>query len=120
MAAAEPVQKGGDFASAATLKHVVMGEREVESQFSVKRFLASQTFALLAIFALACHEAIAGPASGDNQVRREIIQQSIATYLASGHPCACPYNLARNGSRCGARSATSDQVVRDRSAIHPT
>ena len=32
---------------------------------------------------------------------------SIAAYLATGHPCACPYNLARNGSQCGGRSAYS-------------
>jgi hypothetical protein len=47
----------------------------------------------------------AGPASNDNQIRQQIIQQSIAEYWATGHPCACPYNVARNGSRCGARSA---------------
>jgi hypothetical protein len=38
-----------------------------------------------------------GPLS-DEQVRQSIIQESIAEYKATGHPCACPYDLARNGS----------------------
>ena len=36
----------------------------------------------------------------DEAIKKEIIQQSIQTY--SGN---CPYNTARNGSRCGKRSA---------------
>jgi hypothetical protein len=59
---------------------------------------------LLAIF-------VTGEASGqvvtDAQIRQQIIEESVAAYLASGHPCACPYNSARNGSSCGARSAYS-------------
>ncbi|WP_336955330.1 hypothetical protein [Acinetobacter johnsonii] len=38
----------------------------------------------------------------DEAIKKEIIQQSIQTY--SGN-CPCPYNTARNGSRCGKRSA---------------
>ena len=38
----------------------------------------------------------------DEAIKKEIIQQSIQTY--SGN-CLCPYNTARNGSRCGKRSA---------------
>jgi hypothetical protein len=34
----------------------------------------------------------------DAQIREQIIQESIAAYKATGHPCACPYDLARNGS----------------------
>lgn len=41
----------------------------------------------------------------DAQVARAIIQQSRGEYYATGHPCACPYDSARNGSSCGARSA---------------
>jgi len=41
----------------------------------------------------------------DAQVRDAIIKDSVAAYLATGHPCACPYNVARNGSSCGGRSA---------------
>lgn len=40
----------------------------------------------------------------DAQVRERIVQQSIASYSGS---CPCPYSVARNGSRCGGRSAYS-------------
>jgi hypothetical protein len=43
----------------------------------------------------------------DTEVRVTIVRESVARYQATGHPCACPYNLARNGSQCGARSAYS-------------
>jgi hypothetical protein len=43
----------------------------------------------------------------DTQIRQQIIQESVSAYLATGHPCACPYNSARNGSSCGGRSAYS-------------
>jgi hypothetical protein len=48
------------------------------------------------------------PAFADNNdIRQQIIQSSVNEYLATGHPCACPYNTARNGSSCGGRSAYS-------------
>lgn len=37
-------------------------------------------------------------------IKQKIIQESINNY--SGN-CPCPYNTARNGSRCGKRSAYS-------------
>ncbi len=40
----------------------------------------------------------------DAQIRVVIIRQSIASYPGT---CACPYNVARNGSSCGRRSAYS-------------
>lgn len=40
----------------------------------------------------------------DDQIRQQIIQQSIAKYRGS---CPCPYSVARNGSSCGGRSAYS-------------
>lgn len=40
----------------------------------------------------------------DDQVRQRLIEESIRSYPGN---CPCPYNLARNGSRCGARSAYS-------------
>jgi hypothetical protein len=43
----------------------------------------------------------------DDQVRQLVIQESVAAYHATGHPCACPYDAARNGSSCGGRSAYS-------------
>src|SRR5580704_16256984 len=44
---------------------------------------------------------------GDQQVSERIVQESRQRYYATGHPCACPEDLARNGSRCGGRSAHS-------------
>jgi len=43
----------------------------------------------------------------DAQVADKIIEESRNGYYATGHPCACPYDRARNGSSCGARSAYS-------------
>lgn len=43
----------------------------------------------------------------DMQVRELIVRESVNAYLATGRPCACPYNVMRNGSSCGGRSAYS-------------
>lgn len=40
----------------------------------------------------------------DDDIAKILIQDSISTYPG---PCACPYNVARNGSSCGRRSAYS-------------
>jgi hypothetical protein len=40
----------------------------------------------------------------DDEVAKILIAESIAAYSGS---CPCPYNRARNGSRCGKRSAYS-------------
>jgi hypothetical protein len=61
---------------------------------------AAIAFALLLNPASAC-----GPS--DAEVRAEIVKESVAAYKATGHPCACPDDTARNGSRCGGRSAYS-------------
>nr|WED69100.1 hypothetical protein PJ912_02720 [Pectobacterium colocasium] len=42
------------------------------------------------------------PRISDEQIKERIIQESISSYF--GH---CPYNSARNGSKCGKRSAWS-------------
>jgi hypothetical protein len=70
----------------------------------------------------------------DAQIRDAIIRDSVNAYLATGHPCACPYNTMRNGRACGARSAysrpggasplcyprdVSDAQVREWLARHP-
>ncbi len=53
----------------------------------------------------AAFSATAAPAAmSDAEVKQAVIQESIASYPG---PCACPYNLARNGSMCGRRSAYS-------------
>jgi hypothetical protein len=36
-----------------------------------------------------------------------IVAASIAIYKSTGKPCACPSDVARNGSSCGGRSAWS-------------
>lgn len=38
----------------------------------------------------------------DAQVKQRVIDESIDSYPGN---CPCPYNSARNGSRCGRRSA---------------
>ncbi|WP_207221144.1 hypothetical protein [Pseudoduganella lutea] len=45
-------------------------------------------------------------AGSDAAIRKRLIKESIASYPGS---CACPYNMARNGSSCGRRSAWSRQ-----------
>lgn len=45
-----------------------------------------------------------GSRPSDNQIKEEIIADSIAGYDGN---CPCPYNRARNGSSCGKRSAWS-------------
>jgi len=46
----------------------------------------------------------ASQAPSDAQVKKAIIKESIASYPGN---CPCPYSTARNGSRCGGRSAYS-------------
>ena len=46
----------------------------------------------------------AGALQSNDQIRDEIIEQSIASYSGS---CPCPYNTDRAGRRCGQRSAYS-------------
>lgn len=61
--------------------------------------------ALLSIgFAASAKEQVPDARLVDVQVRQQIIQESIDSYPGN---CPCPYNLARNGSRCGKRSAWS-------------
>lgn len=47
------------------------------------------------------------PVLTDQQIRETIVRESVAAYLSSGRPCACPYNSMRNGAACGGRSAYS-------------
>jgi hypothetical protein len=61
-------------------------------------------FAGLALLALTASPAPARSSLSDAQIRQKIIEESIEQYPGN---CPCPYNVARNGSRCGARSAYS-------------
>lgn len=42
------------------------------------------------------------PSPDDDEIARRLIEASIARYAGN---CPCPYSTARNGSRCGRRSA---------------
>ena len=56
----------------------------------------------LALVAIAASPAPARSSLSDAQIRQKIIEESIEQYPGN---CPCPYNVARNGSRCGGRSA---------------
>lgn len=64
----------------------------------------------LLVIVLICGSSIAASATGktvkvtDDQIKEAIIQESIASYPGN---CPCPYNRAKNGSKCGKRSAYS-------------
>lgn len=47
----------------------------------------------------------AGAAGISEAEKQKMIADSVAAYLATGHPCACPYSLDRRGRPCGNRSA---------------
>ena len=44
--------------------------------------------------------------ASEQQIKKQIIEESIASYPGR---CPCPYNVTRNGSACGGRSAWSRQ-----------
>ena len=56
---------------------------------------------LLFLFTNIINVALAGDVS---EIKQKMIKQSIENYRGN---CPCPYNLAKNGSRCGKRSAYS-------------
>lgn len=61
---------------------------------------------IIPIITLLC---LAAPATAqrtpsDNDIAQAIIRECLAIYHAE-RPCACPEDAARNGSRCGRRSA---------------
>lgn len=61
--------------------------------------------ALLSVgFAASAKEQVPDARLVDEQIKQQIIQESIDSYPGN---CPCPYNHARNGSRCGKRSAWS-------------
>jgi hypothetical protein len=42
-----------------------------------------------------------------SEIAARIVRESRNAYYATGHPCACPDDLMRNGRRCGGNSAYS-------------
>ncbi|WP_094107773.1 hypothetical protein [Lonsdalea populi] len=67
----------------------------------LNNIISIKTIAVLALFFMDVSVA-KSPVFSDEQVKKSIIQDSISNYPRN---CPCPYNLARNGSRCGGRSA---------------
>lgn len=64
-----------------------------------------RVFSAIAIAAIALSTpAVARAPQSDAEIKQRIIKASIASYPGN---CACPYNSASNGSRCGGRSAWS-------------
>lgn len=50
----------------------------------------------------------------DSEIRQLLIQQSISSYSGS---CPCPYNVMRNGRRCGETVHTVSQVEQSHCAM---
>jgi len=48
--------------------------------------------------------ALSAHAESDAQIKRKIIEESLASYPGN---CPCPYNTMRNGRSCGGHSAYS-------------
>lgn len=63
--------------------------------------MKSTVISMLALLSVAV--AFAAPMT-DAQVKKAVIQESLASYPG---PCPCPYNVMRNGRQCGDRSAYS-------------
>lgn len=59
---------------------------------------------LLCVIALPPAAAREGGQASERQIKQRIIEESIASYPGR---CPCPYNVTRNGSACGGRSAWS-------------
>ena len=71
-----------------------------------RRILRLSVATLLGCASLATAALGQSPLTGQ-QIAAIIVKASRDAYYRNGHPCACPDDLARNGSRCGGRSAYS-------------
>lgn len=71
---------------------------------NIAKLAVLRLVAIIASSLMLATPSIAQRTTTDAEVRQAIVRQSIASY--SGN-CPCPYSVARNGSRCGARSAYS-------------
>ena len=69
-----------------------------------RSYLPIVVLTILAAVPMKVARAEAATALTDLQIRKILIQESIAAYPGN---CPCPYSVARNGSRCGGRSAWS-------------
>ncbi len=73
-------------------------------QGKVDQTLASLFLALILSAGTALGKEQENSLASDAAVKKAIIADSLSRYPG---PCPCPYNVARNGSRCGKRSAYS-------------
>ena len=74
----------------------------------MKRLLfALSTLALLGTGVPATAQSVA---LTDTGIAASIVRESRNKYYATGKPCACPHDKARNGTACGGRSAYSRKV----------
>lgn len=71
------------------------------------RGLCTIAVAISGLFFSLTVPAVAEAQLTDQQIAAVIVQASRDAYYRTGHPCACPDDLARNGVRCGKRSAYS-------------
>jgi hypothetical protein len=70
----------------------------------VSKLRVTRSIVLVALWPALVH---AETPFSDRQIAEMIVRESRAAYYATGRPCACPDDLARNGSLCGGRSAYS-------------
>ena len=70
----------------------------------IERMKFRTMFLVIALITLGASVAGFTAELSDDQVKAEIIKQSIATYPGR---CPCPYNLDSSGRQCGGRSAWS-------------
>ncbi|MFW5403344.1 hypothetical protein [Pectobacterium carotovorum] len=70
----------------------------------MKTTLAVAMVCVVTLFSLSTPSMAKNVRISDEQIKEQIIQESILSY--SGN-CPCTYNSARNGSKCGKRSAWS-------------
>ncbi len=77
--------------------------RDIARQWSRIRFVQILVCAALSVAALG-YAATPDQKKSTEEIKQAIIRESIAAYPGT---CACPYNVARNGSSCGRRSAYS-------------
>ena len=70
----------------------------------MKRLRSYTLFLLFCAFAALPAMAKDRRAVSDQEIKQGIVEDSIASYPGR---CPCPYNVTRNGSSCGGRSAWS-------------
>lgn len=63
--------------------------------------------ALIAILAITLSTVAMSYQASNDQIRSEIIKDSVSTYLSTTGNCPCPYNHDKAGRLCGKRSAWS-------------